>query len=398
MIEFQKTRIGDFLVERKEIPDLFSIESGAISVVSKIGFAEGKIELRTKSGTKTGMISIQPGDLVLSGINAAKGAIALYDEKETKPIAATIHYSSYSPNKEKVDLRYLWRFLRSNYFRDILAINLPNGIKTELKANRFLPLEIPLPSLEEQRRIVIRLDSISARVDETWSLRQLAIDEAESLIPSFLNISIKDYQNRYKTQWLEELLVDSNYGTSVKCYSEREKDAIPVLRIPNVASEKVSLQGLKFGNLGQAELKKTSLQRGDILIVRTNGSADLVGRCAVIPSLPEQMSFASYLIRIRCDLNVIEPEFVQLILRQQRTSGSLIDFARTTAGQYNVSLGRLRKTIIPIPPLDEQHRIVAYLDGLQAKVDELRRLQSESKRELSALMPSILDRAFKGEL
>ena len=46
----------------------------------------------------------------------------------------------------------------------------------------------------------------------------------------------------------------------------------------------------------------------------------------------------------------------------------------------------------------EQRRIVAYLDSLQAKVDELRRLQSESERELSALMLSILDRAFKGEL
>ena len=49
-------------------------------------------------------------------------------------------------------------------------------------------------------------------------------------------------------------------------------------------------------------------------------------------------------------------------------------------------------------PLDEQRRIVAYLDGLQAKVDALRKLQLKSGEELSALMPSILDKAFKGEL
>ena len=49
-------------------------------------------------------------------------------------------------------------------------------------------------------------------------------------------------------------------------------------------------------------------------------------------------------------------------------------------------------------PLDEQRRIVAYLDGLQAKVNALRELQSRSGEELSALMPSVLDRAFKGEL
>ena len=49
-------------------------------------------------------------------------------------------------------------------------------------------------------------------------------------------------------------------------------------------------------------------------------------------------------------------------------------------------------------PLGEQHRIVAYLDGLSEKVNELRRLQSESQRELESLLPSVLDRAFNGKL
>lgn len=49
-------------------------------------------------------------------------------------------------------------------------------------------------------------------------------------------------------------------------------------------------------------------------------------------------------------------------------------------------------------PFDEQRRIVAYLDGLQAKVNALRGLQSQSQEELDALLPSVLDKAFKGEL
>ena len=70
---------------------------------------------------------------------------------------------------------------------------------------------------------------------------------------------------------------------------------------------------------------------------------------------------------------------------------------------HNLLLPRLRSGLlsnisIPVPPLDEQRRIVAYLDGLQAKVNALRELQSTSGEELSALMPSILDKAFKGEL
>jgi len=78
-------------------------------------------------------------------------------------------------------------------------------------------------------------------------------------------------------------------------------------------------------------------------------------------------------------------------------SGQLIDFARTTAGQYNVSLGRLRSAEIPVPPLPDQPTIVEDIDILQAKVNELKKLQSETAAELAALLPSILDKAFKGE-
>ncbi len=396
--DWQTIQLGEVLTERRETPSPESIETGEISIVSKIGFNEGKIELRNETNTKTGMILIRPGDLVISGINAVKGAIAIYSEASRKPIAATIHYGTYIPNQERVDIKFLWWFLRSATFRDIVQHHIPGGIKTELKAKRFLAVPVPLPSLTEQRRILARIEALAARVAEAQSLRGKADNETELFINSVLNALVSNAQKKYKTLPLEDLLRDANYGTSVKCHPERTDDAVPVLRIPNVASEKITLTNLKFGVLSEAEYRKTVLQEGDILVVRTNGSADLVGRCAVVPALPEPMAFASYMIRIRCDREIISPDFLQLVLRQQRTGGFLIDFARTTAGQYNVSLGRLRKTKIPIPSLDEQRQLMAYLDGLQAQVSKLRAAQAETARELNALMPSVLDRAFKGEM
>ncbi len=395
---WQEVLLGDVLTERRETPSAESLENGEVSIVSKIGFNEGKIVLRVEGKTKTGMILARPGDLVISGINATKGAIAIYSETAKKPIAATIHYGAYIPNKERVDIKYLWWFLRSSAFRDIVQDHIPGGIKTELKSKRFLAVPIPLPPLKEQQRILAHIESLAARVNEAQRLREEADYEAEVFINSSLNKLVSDLEKKHKTVFLEELLTDSNYGTSVKCHPERTDDAIPVLRIPNVASEKVTLDDMKYGILSEAEFNKTVLSEGDILVVRTNGSKDLVGRCAVVPKLPEPMAFASYMIRLRSNPEIILPEFLQLVLRQQRTGGYLIDFARTTAGQYNVSLGRLKNTKIPVPPLDEQRRIVAYLDGLQAKVNEMRELQSETQEELDALLPSVLDKAFKGEL
>ena len=150
---WQETLLGEVLTERKETPTPESLENGEVSIVSKIGFNQGKIELRSDGKTKTGMILIRPGDLVISGINAAKGAIAIYDEKQSKPIAGTIHYGAYIPNKERIEIKYLWWFLRSAVFREIVQHHVPGGIKTELKSRRFLSVPIPLPSLNEQRRI-----------------------------------------------------------------------------------------------------------------------------------------------------------------------------------------------------------------------------------------------------
>jgi len=67
-------------------------------------------------------------------------------------------------------------------------------------------------------------------------------------------------------------------------------------------------------------------------------------------------------------------------------------------GQANVNSKTLKAMPISLPPVEEQHRIVAYLDGLQAQVDELTALQDATQAELDALLPSILDKAFKGEL
>jgi type I restriction enzyme S subunit len=188
----QSVLLGNILSERTEKPSLEDIYSGKIRIISKIRFDTGQIELRNNSNTKTGMILIFPGDLVLSGINACKGAIAVYDEDNTEAIAATIHYSSYKPYKNKVDIKFLWLLLRSEVFRDILNQYLPGGIKTELKAKKFLKIPIPLPPLSEQQRIVSKLTVLSSKIEEAKKLNEKALIETDSIIDSTLDRIIKN--------------------------------------------------------------------------------------------------------------------------------------------------------------------------------------------------------------
>src|SRR5207302_947769 len=71
------TPLGEVMIERQEMPSLKDIASGRIRVIEKISFDTGRIQLRSNGSTRTGMILVRPGDLVVSGINAAKGAIAI---------------------------------------------------------------------------------------------------------------------------------------------------------------------------------------------------------------------------------------------------------------------------------------------------------------------------------
>ena len=76
----------------------------------------------------------------------------------------------------------------------------------------------------------------------------------------------------------------------------------------------------------------------------------------------------------------------------------LEETAKTTSGIWKVNQGQIAALSFPLPPMAEQKRILAYLDELQAKVDALKRLQAETAAELDALLPAVLDKAFKGEL
>jgi type I restriction enzyme S subunit len=392
------TKLGEVLTERRETPTDDDLASGRVRIVEKISFDSGRIQLRVDGSTKTGMILVRPGDLVVSGINAAKGAIAIYDANAVAPVAATIHYGAYEINHQRADVRFLWWMLRSHFFQDLLLEFVPGGIKTELKAKRLLPVPVPLPPLAEQRRVVARIEELAAQIHEARTLRDQAAKQTEALPLAELSTVFHQQRERFGTLRLEGLLTEAGYGSSEKCDSERMEGGSPVLRIPNVASERITLNNLKFARLSDRDSQRLLLSEGDVLVVRTNGSLELVGRSAVVPKLDEPFAFASYMIRLRFDRKRIAPDYAQRMLQHLRVAGVLVDFARTTAGQYNVSLGRLRSAEIPVPPLPEQRRIVSELDALQAEVDALKRLQVETAAELDALLPSILDRAFKGEL
>jgi len=150
---------------------------------------------------------------------------------------------------------------------------------------------------------------------------------------------------------------------------------------------------LRFaGWLRSARLRITSERVSDIVFARTGATT---GKSFLIRECPETV-FASYLIRLRVQ-QLVTPDYLYRYFQTPSYWAQITDEKKGT-GQPNVNGKKLANIRVPVPPAEEQRRIVEYLDGLAGQVTALTQLQSETAAELDALLPSILDRAFKGEL
>lgn len=165
------------------------------------------------------------------------------------------------------------------------------------------------------------------------------------------------------------IALSMRYGTSTKC--EYAALGVPVLRIPNVSGGAISLDDIKFGPLTEGEIRDLALSVGDLLMIRSNGSLDIVGRSAVVTTEADGMAFAGYLVRLRLSLANIEPEYIWLALNSTDVRDQIEKPIRSAVGLKNVNLTEFGALTFPLPPLAEQRRIVAKVTELTTLCDQL---------------------------
>jgi type I restriction enzyme S subunit len=267
--------------------------------------------------------------------------------------------------------------------------------RNRFKENFFLNLEIQLPPLEEQRRIVAKINQLASKVEEARDLHERAQWETEALLSlEISHLFSKGREKGWTVGRLGDYVIDDCYGTSEK--TTDDISGTPILRMGNIQNGRLDLRDLKYLHLNAKDRTRLLLGKGDIVVNRTN-SAELVGKCAVF-DLEGEYAFASYLIRLRLDKKRVEPRLVALYINSPTGRAYMFNERKQMTGQANVNAQKLKALPIVLPPLPQQHDIVAYLDDLQKKMGELQQLQAHAGAELNALLPSILDKAFKGEL
>ena len=270
----------------------------------------------------------------------------------------------------------------------------------------FSKAPIPLPPAAEQTRIAAKLDELLAQVDTLKTridgiparLKRFRQSVLAAAVSGRLtkNIEGSDLPPEWLLVNFSTVVSDLRYGTAQKCdYNGGETG---VLRIPNIGDNGIRLNDLKSSNFSPAEIRKLSLKKGDILLIRSNGSVDLVGKSAVVGSREEGLLFAGYLIRVRPNAEKAIAKYINYWLKSPAVRQVIEMTARSTSGVNNINSEEIKSLIFTMPPLSEQNEIVSRVEQLFALADQLEAKVASAQNHIDHLTQSILAKAFRGEL
>jgi len=173
-----------------------------------------------------------------------------------------------------------------------------------------------------------------------------------------------------------------------------KQNAFPYLGVGNVYRGRLDLVNVKQFELVAGELERFRLEFGDILVVEGNGSASEIGRCAVWGGEIENCVHQNHIIRCRPKDMAMTPYSV-LYLNSPDGMSEMTSLAITSAGLFSLSVGKIRKIPMPLPPLAEQHRIVAKVDALMALCDQIETSLTTAEQTRSRLLEAVLHHALE---
>jgi type I restriction enzyme S subunit len=393
--EWPRVSLGELLrLERRPVriePEKLYREIGIYC------FGRGVFHKTPRTGFEVGnkdLFLLKEGDFILQVTFAWEGAVAIVSAAEDGMYGST-RYPTFLVDQTRCVPQFLLNYFKTEEGLQQLIKICPGsaGRNRVLSIRRIPEVSVPLPSVAEQQQIVARIEELAAQIHEVKPLRQQATEEAEALIHS--SVSKLAYQDKWQMKRLAEVAeINPSRAGNVKLEQRDKVSFVPMRAVDDVTGK---IAWPETRELHEVAKGYTWFETGDVIFARITPCMQN-GKAALAQGLINGVGFGStefHVIRAREGMCA---EWIYHLVRHKAFRDDAAEHFKGTAGQQRVPQSFLEQRLIPVPPLPEQRQIVAELDALQAEVDALKRLQAETAIELDALLPSILDKAFKREL
>jgi type I restriction enzyme S subunit len=242
------------------------------------------------------------------------------------------------------------------------------------------------PNDEPARELLKRIQAEKAKliaegkIKKTKPMAQITNEEKLFILPK-------------EWDWvrLEYLMPEFQNGASSR--GDSDGDPIIVLRLADIKDRHISLDEPRELFISPSMIEKYRLSLGDILVVRVNGSADLVGGFVVCEQSFDGI-YCDHFIRMRIPQNKLIPRFLSLVGASQLVRNRIQELFITTAGQKTVNQNHISSLIIPLLSVTEQHRIVAKVDELMAICDQLKSRLTAANQLQQKLADTLVEQAI----
>ena len=264
-------------------------------------------------------------------------------------------------------------------------------------------IPVPLPPVSEQQRIVDRIESLFAKLDEAKEKAQAVVDGYEDRKRAILHQVFsgelteswrKLHKNQCfrKTVTIKEICSSLSYGTSSKSSKEGK---IAVLRMGNIQDGEIDWNDLVYSN-NESDNQKYALSSGDILFNRTN-SAEHVGKTAIYRG-EKPAIYAGYLIKLDYDHSVITGEYLNLLLNSPEAKEYCNKVKTDAVNQSNINAQKIGAFEIPLIDVEEQKESCRLAQKMITAEREVRNSAAEAIGRINSMKKAILTKAFRGEL
>jgi type I restriction enzyme S subunit len=329
------------------------------------------------------------GEFLVAEIDAKMGGFGIVPPELEGAIVSS-HYFLYEVDETVLDAKYLGFYIRtSDFLEQVQAQGSTNY--AAIRPHDVLEYKIPLPLLEEQRRIVARIEALATKIEEARGLREGAIRMLDLALISALRTMRSDVSAKYPLSNLGTVTQISSGGTPSRSDPTFWNGSIPWIKTGELldsdiddAEEYITIEAL--GKSGAKLFPKNTV------LIAMYGQGQTRGRTGrlLIEAATNQACAA-----ILPNPDLIEPRFVQYWLRslyfemrEQYRDGA----------QPNWNGKMIKNIKIGLPPISEQQSLIVSMDNLQNDLEQAKKLREDTLKEFDALLPSVLDKVFNCEL
>ena len=401
--------------EWKKLEDLFTITSSKrvlkedwlekgipfyrareIVKLSQNGFVDNELfiseEMYNSFSKKYGLPKVN--DILVTGV----GTLGItYIVKENEKFYFKDGNIIWLKNDSNTNSKYIEYGFQTEFLKNQINSNSGSTVATYTITNANNTI-IPIPPLEEQKRIVAKLNILFAKIDKAIALHQKNIDEANVFMASVLNDVFVELEEKYEKFNINKIATVKGGKRVPKGYTlSEEVTPYPYLRVTDfkdygtICTKKM----LYLTEEVHEQIKRYTITDEDLYITNVGNT---IGKSGIIPSELNGANLTENAVKlVYKDKKNTSNKFMYYFTK---TSIFLIQLESATMQMAvpKLAIMRLGEIELPFPPIETQQKVVSYLDEISNKMEKIKQIQKEKMQSLKELKASILDKAFKGEL